>query len=195
MTTNNRLIAVAVASVFLITCGRNDVPQKTPEPVVIQKHTRDTIYLTNEDFAVGDDCSQAVTAMHNSNLLLAKCEADVNLLLADNEALRTELSRKCPNGKTIIRNSFNQDNREVTTLRNSNQQLAKDNAVLHAENAKLADKLKEKPKEVTKTDNSTKNKGSKFWLGVLVATAVFQGLKQAKRYVPPPFNIILGFLA
>jgi hypothetical protein len=199
--TNKHPLSLVVPLISLLLfavmgCGRNAAPQKTPEPVVVEKHHRDTIYLTDKDLATGDDCSQAITALHKTNSLLDKCEKDVNGLLDDNAELKQKLE---DSGKKVkIRNSYNTkdsyNQTEINNLKKANQVLAQENSTLNAENAKLAGKLKEKPKEVIKKVGNTKEGKDRFWLGVLMASAVFTAIKHGKKFalmIPPPFGNIL----
>lgn len=180
---------LAIACLFAaVGCGRGVVPQQS-EPVTVTKYIRitDTVEIApSNDFYLGDDCT-AVTDQ------LAKCEADVNGLLAENTGLKDQLAKS---GKKVkIKNSYNVDNSQVITLRKSNQMLAQDNARLKADSAVIADKLKTKDVGNVKKSGNTKEGKDRFWLGVLVAVGVFQGLRLAKKYavlLPPPFGLILS---
>lgn len=176
-------IACLIAAVG---CGRGVVPQtSTPDPVTVTKYVykSDTVEIApSNDFFLGDDCTGVQDA-------LAKCEADVNGLLAENAGLKEQLSKS---GKKVkIKNSYNTDNSQVINLRKSNQMLAQDNARLKADSAVMAGKLQAGN---MKKSGNTKEGKDRFWLGVLVATAAFQGLRLAKKYavlLPPPFGLIL----
>ncbi len=183
---------ISLILLLLTGCGRGAVPQTTPQVI----HTRDTITITEQpsnDFAIGDDCSALAAEIAATKAALYKCEDDVTGLLEDNTGLKEQLASS---GKKVkIKNSYNTDNSQLIRLKNSNQMLAQDNARLKADSAVMADKLKAKPKEVIKKVGNTTHKGDRFWLGVLVATGVFQGLRLAKRYavaLPPPFGLILS---
>lgn len=166
--------------IFAAGCGRGVAPQKS-EPVTVTKfeRTTDTVEFA-PDIIVADDCKDAVN----------KCEGEVNALLTENEGLKEQLAKS---GKKVkIKNSYNTDNSQVITLRKSNQMLAQDNARLKADSAVMADKLKAGN---VKRSGNTKEGKDRFWLGVLVAVGVFQGLRIAKKYAalaPPPFGLILS---
>lgn len=89
--------------------------------------------------------------------------------------------------RIIIRKSYNNEAKNAVQVIDSKV----DSSVIQQGNKKTS----AAGNGVQKNTGNTKQCKSKFWLGVLVAVGVFQGIKYGKKFLPPPFNIILGFIA
>lgn len=169
------MILYLIIGLLFLSCGRSTVPQQSNTVHSDINHREVPNHVPDPIIISGDDCSRFQAVLDNNVGRLIKCESEVDLLVQENENLKDALNKS---GKKVkIKNSFNVDNSQIIRLRNSNQILAQDNARLQADSAVMAGKIK----DVIKHSGNTKSK-DRFWLGVLVASAVFQGIRLLKRY-------------
>lgn len=203
-------IACLIAAVG---CGRGVVPQSstpeingatitypvydgTPTTIVNPVYKGEPTAVTLTDNSLGSDFGD--DPCEELRETLNKCSDDVNDLLTENTGLKDHKCPKCrkcretPKRLTINIDSGNK-NKKGTQISGSSA----DSSIIQSANDKTAANGDAAAKDVgnVKKSGNTKEGKDRFWLGVLVAVGVFQGLRIAKKYValaPPPFGLILS---